>query len=70
MSRREEGKGYTSNEECADALIQRIEDYMEKFGGRLITATRNKTNDTMISRAILTRKQKSDERQHYEHFSD
>ena len=38
------------------ALMQQLEDYIEKHRGRLITATRNNTDDTKISRMEMTRK--------------
>ena len=40
-------------------------DYIEKCRGRLITATRNNTNDSRISRTTITRKQKWGEKQLY-----
>ena len=49
VSRREGEKGLASIEDSVDALIQRFEDYIQKRRGRLITATRNNTNDTKIS---------------------
>ena len=45
-----------------DASIQWPEDYIKKRGGRLITAIRNNTNDTRISRMTITRKQKWEEK--------
>ena len=44
-------------EDSVDASIQRLEDYIQKRWGRLITATRNNT-DTRTSRTTITRKQK------------
>ena len=41
---------------------------MENCWGRLITATRNNTNDTKISRTKITRKQKWEEKQFYGRF--
>ena len=38
-------------------------DYIEKRRRRLITATRNNTNDTRISRTTITRKQKWEDKQ-------
>ena len=60
MSRREGGRGLTSIENSIDALIQRPEHYIEGRGERLITATRNNTNDTMISRMTITRKKREE----------
>ena len=42
MSRREGGRGLTSIEDSVDTLIQQLKDYIEKHGGRLITAIRKK----------------------------
>ena len=57
-SRKQGGRGLVSTEDSVDASIQRLEDYREKRGGKLITATRNNTDDTRISRTEITRKQK------------
>ena len=43
MPKREGGRRL---EDTFGTSIQRLEDYIEKHGGRLITATRNNTNDT------------------------
>ena len=40
------------------ALIQRLEDYIQKYRGRLITVTRNSIDNRRINRTIITRKQK------------
>ena len=40
VSRKEGRRGLTSVKDSVDALIQRLEDYIEKCGGILITATR------------------------------
>ena len=58
MPRKEGGRGLTSIEDSVDASIQRLEGYIQKRGGRLITATRNKTDNTMTNWTIITRKQK------------
>ena len=50
-----------------DTLI-RLEDYIEKCERRLITDTRNNTNDTSTSRMTITRKQKWEEKQLYARF--
>ena len=42
---RKGGRGFASIEDSIDTLIQRLEDYIEKRRGRLITATRNNIND-------------------------
>ena len=38
VSRKERGRGLASIEDSVDALIQRLEDYIEKYVGELITA--------------------------------
>ena len=58
VSRKEEGRRLTSIEESVDASIQRLEDYIDKRRGKLITATRNDTDNTRTNRTIITRKQK------------
>ncbi len=63
-SRKEGGRGFAS----IDALIQRLEDYIEKRRGRLITATKNNTDNTRNNRTEITRKQKWEEKQLYGHF--
>ena len=42
VSRKEAGRGLASIEDSLDALI-RLEDYIEKYGRRLITANGNNT---------------------------
>ena len=62
VSRREGGKGLAAIEDSVDTSIQRLDDNIEKRGGRLITATRNNTNDTRTSGTTTTRKQKWEEK--------
>ena len=50
MSRKEGGRGLASYQDSVEALIQRLEDFIENCGGRLITATRNNTHDMRNSR--------------------
>ena len=40
VTRREGGRGLANIEDSEDTSIQRLKDYIEKRGGRLITATR------------------------------
>ena len=68
VSRREGGRGLTSIEDSVDTSIQRLEDHIQKHGGRLITAIRNNTNGTRTSGTTITRKQKWEEKQLYGHF--
>ena len=58
MSRKEGGRGLAKIEDSINASIQ-LEDYIKKHGGRLITAARNKTDNTNIIRIKITRKQNS-----------
>ena len=58
VSRKEWGGGLASIEDSVDASIRRLEDYIEKLEGELITATRNDTDNTMDNRMTITRKQK------------
>ena len=64
VSRKEGGRGLTSIEDSADVSIQRLENYIEKKEGLLITAIRNDTENTMI----FARKQKWEEKQLYGRF--
>ena len=68
VSRTEKGRERGSIEDKDDTSIQRLKDYTEKCGGRLIKATRNNTKGTKISRTTITRKQKWEEKQLYERF--
>ena len=58
VSRKEGGRKLTSFEGTVDASIQRLEDYIEKCGEGLITATRNNTDKTSTNRTTISRKQK------------
>ena len=69
VSRKERGRGHDSVEDSVDASIQRLEDYKEKRGERLITATTNNTDNTRTSRTIITRRQKWEEKQLYGRFT-
>ena len=62
VSRRERGRGFASIKDGIDASIQRLEDYIEKRGGRQIAVTRNNAHDTRTNRTAITRKQKSEEK--------
>ena len=50
VSRTERERGLTSIEDSVDASIEPLKDYIQKRGGRLITATRNNTNRTTINK--------------------
>ena len=68
VSRKEGGRGLASIEDSVDASIQRLEDYIEKHDGGLITAIRNDTENTMDNRMTITRKQKWEGKQLYGRF--
>ena len=68
VSRKEGGRGLASTENSVDASIQRLEDYIEKHEGRLITTTRNDTDNTVTNRMTITRKQQWEEKQLYGRF--
>ena len=56
-SRKWGGKGLANIEDSVDPSIQRLEDYIEKCKEIIITATRNNTDDTRISRTEKTPKE-------------
>ena len=58
VSRKEGRRGLTCIKDIIDTSIKRLEDYIEKRGERLITATRTNTDNAMINRMTITRKQK------------
>ena len=68
VSKREGRRRLASIEDSIDASIQRRKDYIPKCGGRLITATRNNTNDTRTSGTSITRKQMWEEKQPLRRF--
>ena len=68
VSRKEGGRGLASIEDSADASIQRLEDYIGKHEGGLITGIRNNTDNTMDKRMTITRKQQWEEKQLYGRF--
>ena len=64
VSKKEGGRGHTSIADSVDISIQRLEDYIQKRRGKLITATRNNTDNSGPNRTKMTRKQKWEE-QHF-----
>ena len=68
VSSREWGRGVASIKDCVDASIQRLKDYIQKWWGRLIAATKNITNDSRTSRTTITRKEKWREKHLYGRF--
>ena len=61
-------KRIASIEDSVNASIQRLEDYIQKHEGGLITATRNETENPMNNRMTITRKQKWKGKQLYGRF--
>ena len=57
VSRKEGGRGLTSNEDSVDVSIQRLEHYIQKRAGELIIATRNNTDNARTNGTEITRKQ-------------
>ena len=49
---RKRGRELVSIKDSVDASIQRLEDFIEKRGGGLITATGNNTDNSSINRKI------------------
>ena len=68
VSRKVGGRGLASFEDSVDASIQRLEDYIQKHDGGLITTVRNNTDNTMDNRITITRKQKWEGKQLYGRF--
>ena len=54
---RKEGGGLASIENSVDASL-RLEEYIEKHGGRLVTATKNNTDNMRSNWTETNRKQK------------
>ena len=52
--RKEGARWLASIEDSIDASIQRLNDYIEKHEGRLITATRSDTDHTKTKRMTIT----------------
>ena len=67
VSRKEGGRGHTSIEDSVHASIQRLEVYIQKHEGGLITATKNDSDNTMGNRMTITRK-KWERKQLYDRF--
>ena len=68
VSRKEGRRGLAMIEDSVDVSIQRLEDYIEKHEGGLITAIRNETDNTMDNRMTINRRQKWEEKQRYGYF--
>ena len=61
ISRKEGGRGLASIEDSVNAWIQRLEDYIQKHDGRLITDIKNDIDHTMDNKMTITRKQNGKE---------
>ena len=68
MSRKEGGRGITIIEDSVDVSIQRLENYIERLEGGLITTIKNKTDNMMDKRMEINRKQKCEEKELYGRF--
>ena len=60
--RKEEGRGLAGIEDSVITSMKRFEDYIKKRKERLITAPRNKTDNTRIKRTTISRKQQWEEK--------
>ena len=69
VPRKEGGRGFANIEDSVHVSIQRLEDYNKKRGRRLITATRNYTDDTKTKITTISRQQKWEEKQLYGRFN-
>ena len=65
---RKEGRELAKIEDNVDTSMQRLEYNIKKHRGRLITATRNNTDNTRTNRTKITRKRKLEEKYLYERF--
>ena len=63
-------KGLSGTEDSVDTSIKWLEDYMEKYEGGLITAISNDTDNTMVNRMTITRKEKWEGKQLYGRLND
>ena len=68
VDRKEGGRGLASIEDSVDTSLQRLEDYIQKHDGGLITTIRSDTDNTMDNRITITRKQKWEGKQLYGRF--
>ena len=58
VARKEGRRGLTSIEDSVEALIQRLENYIEKHGEGLIIATKNNTDNRRTNQITMNSKQK------------
>ena len=58
VSRKDGAWGLAITENCVDASIQRLKEYIHKRGGKLITAIKNNTDNTIIKKIEINSKEK------------
>ena len=58
LPRKKGERGLASIRDGIDTSLQRLENYIKKLGGRLITVTRNNTGNARCQLHKITRKQK------------
>ena len=68
VSRKVEGKGLSCIENNVDASILRFKEYIEKHERGLMTAIKNDTDNTVINKITIARKQKWKKNQLYGQF--
>ena len=61
---RKGGRVLVSIQDSVDASIQQLEDYIKKYGGRLITVTRNNTQATQASTKQKYQEHKNEKKNH------
>ena len=57
VSRKQGGRGLAGTEDSVDTSIKRLEDYIQKHDGGLITAIRIDNDNTMDNRMTMPKKQ-------------
>ena len=68
VSRKEGGRRLASIEDSVDTSIQRLEVYLEKHDGGLISTIRNNIDNTIDNKMTITRKQKCEGKQPHGRF--
>ena len=70
VSWKEGGRNLARIEDSFDASIKRFVDYIEKFGGRPIAATRKHTDNTIINRTNVARNKNTEKNSTMDSSSD
>ena len=70
VSRKEGGRDLAGIEDSVEESILQLENYIQKHYGKLITATRNDTDNAMDNRMTITGKQKWEGKQLYGFLND